>query len=223
MATSGDEYMHWRQLVWKILAQDYFQKFIRPKDTLLDMPTGFGEFINHIKCQERIAADMNPDSKKFLRKGIKFIHCHSAKIPLKDKYTDKIFCSNFFEHITHQEILKTIGEFRRVLKDDGQVLVFQPNIRFLASDFWRFFDHITAIDDRGLEDAFGLQGFSLVYRVERFFPFTVKSLLPKSAHLVRLYLRLPFLWRFFGQQSFLIFEKTLEKLKVTTPASGPIW
>lgn len=209
---SGEHYLYWRNLVWKILVDDFFKKYINPTDTVLDIPTGFGEFINNIKCKEKIAADINPYSKKYLKNNIKFICGSSTKIDLADGRVDKVFCSNFFEHINHQEIIKTIKEFKRILRLKGRVLVFQPNIRFLRKDYWRFFDHITPIDDRGLEEAFGLCGFKLIYRIEQFFPFTVKSTLPKSTLLVRLYLHTPFLWKIFGEQSFLIFEKQKGKL-----------
>lgn len=208
---SGDKYMAWRRMVWKILVEDFFSKYIKRSDSLLDLPCGFGEFINIIKCKERIAADLNKDLKRYIDPKVKFISCTSVKIPLKKEAVDKIFCSNFFEHIRHEEILATIKEYRRVLKNKGQVLILQPNIRFLQKDYWRFFDHVTAIDDRGLEDAFVIQGFKLVYKIERFFPFTVKTKLPKSPILVKLYLRFPLIWRFFGTQSFLIFEKTSNK------------
>lgn len=199
--------MHWRRLIWKILVEDFFQKYIDKSDIVLDLPTGFGEFINNVKCKIRIAADINPDSKKYLNSNIKFVCCPSIKIGLPNKSVDKIFCSNFFEHITHKDILITIKEFNRILKDGGQVLVFQPNIRFLLNDYWRFFDHITAIDDRALEDAFGITGFQLIFSIPKFFPFTVKTRLPKSALLVKIYLRAPLFWNIFGQQSFLIFKK----------------
>ena len=221
--TSGEQYMLWRRLIWQILVEDFFNRYIKRSDTVMDLPSGFGEFINTVKCKVKIASDINPDCKKYLKPGIKFVCCPSVKIKMSKDSVDKIFCSNFFEHITHQDILKTIKEFRRILKNNGKVLVFQPNVRFLTKDFWRFFDHITPIDDRGLEDAFGLLGFRLVYKIEKFFPFTVKDRLPKSALLVRIYLRIPILWLFFGQQSFLIFEKTPAKLSVSSPTTGPVW
>lgn len=198
-------------MIWEILVEEFFSKYIKKTDSLLDLPCGFGEFINVLNCKKRIAADLNKGLKKYIDPKVKFISCRSVKIPLKSGEVDKVFCSNFFEHIKPEEILKTIKEFKRILKKNGQVLVLQPNIRFLQKDYWRFFDHITPIDDRGLEDAFVIQGFKLVYKIERFFPFTVKTKLPKSPVLVRLYLRFPFVWRFFGTQSFLIFEKVSTK------------
>ena len=59
-----------------------------------------------------------------------------------------MFISNFFEHISREVIVATLLEVRRVLKPNGQLLLLQPNVRFCGKDYWQFFDHITAVDDR---------------------------------------------------------------------------
>ena len=132
----------------------------------------------------------------------------SIKINLvKSNSINKIFVSNFFEHLTREDINLTIKECHRVLKKGGRILILQPNIRFCAKDYWMFFDHLTPIDDRALEEIFSVQDFQLKKKILRFLPYTTKSNLPKSPILIKLYLRLPFLWKIFGQQSFLIFQK----------------
>lgn len=204
---SGKNYELWRQRVWRLLTTHFFQKFISRNDVLVDLPCGFGEFINNVVCKEKIAIDIRPDSKKFLNKNVKFLRCLSTKIKLPSGSVDKFFVSNFFEHISRDDIVKTIRETRRVLKPGGKVLVFQPNIRFIPDDFWMFFDHLTPIDDRALDEVFFLEGFDLEYKVERFFPYTLKSRLPKLEFLVSLYLHLPSIWFLFGEQSFLVYKK----------------
>jgi hypothetical protein len=52
-----------------------------------------------------------------------------------------------------------------------------------------------------------INGFVVAQVIDRFLPYTTKSRLPKSLFLIRLYLRLPFLWRLFGQQSFIVSRK----------------
>lgn len=185
----------------------FFQKYISLNDVVLDIATGYGEFINSIHCKEKIACDINPDSKNYVAHDVKFLLSSSTKMPIKRNSVNKIFISNFFEHLTHQEILQSIHEFYRILKPHGRVLVLQPNIRFCHKDYWMFFDHITPIDDRGLTEAFSIYNFKQIYIIEKFLPYTTKSVLPKSTFLLRLYLYFPFLWQLFGKQSFLIYEK----------------
>lgn len=196
-----------RNDMWKILSKKFFQKYVSKDDTVLDIATGYGEFINNIRCKKKIACDINPDSKSFVGRDVEFLLGSSIKIPLRDKSVDKAFISNFFEHITHEEIMQTLHELFRILKPHGKVLVLQPNVRFCYKDYWMFFDHITPIDDRGLTEAFALADFEQEYKIERFLPFTTKSKLPKTTFLISMYLHLPFAWHILGKQSFLVYVK----------------
>lgn len=196
-----------RDKLWKILVKDFFQKFIEITDSVLDVPCGYCEFINNIECKYKTACDINPASKKYAKKDVSFIKCSSINIKIENKSIEKIFTSNFFEHLTRKEIVLTIKEYKRVLKKGGKVLLLQPNIRFCSNDYWMFFDHITPIDDRALEEIFSISGFKLQYKVLKFLPYTTKSNIPQSSLLVQIYLKLPILWSIFGKQTFMIFEK----------------
>lgn len=197
-----------RKIIWKVLVEDFFQQFIKNDDIILDVACGYGEFINQINCGKKYAIDLNPDTTKYLNKNITFYSQSSTKIKsIKNNLIDKIFVSNFFEHIKREDIVETIKEFKRTLKSGGEVLILQPNIRFCTKDYWMFFDHLTPIDDRALEEIFSSYNFRLKRRILRFLPYTTKSKLPKSPLLVKFYLKFPILWRIFGQQSFLIFKK----------------
>lgn len=195
-----------RKILWAVLVDKFFQKYIGKNDIVLDVPCGYGEFINAIVCKKKLALDINPDSKKYLNKNVNFIKATSTKIPLPNNSVDKIFVSNFFEHITHEDIQKTILEFKRILKKHGKVMILQPNIRFAYKNYWMFFDHITPIDDRALEEIFVIKGFRLTKRILRFVPFTSQGRLPMSKNLVKLYISLPIIWRVLGRQTFLVFE-----------------
>ncbi len=196
-----------RRVLWETLTKRFFQDYIEPDDTVLDVPCGYGEFINTVQCKEKIALDINPDSKLHLDKTIKFIQASSTEIPLEAESVDKIFVSNFFEHISREDIQKTVEEFRRILRPGGAVLVLQPNIRLAARDYWMFFDHITPVDDRALEEIFSIKGFVLKKRILRFLPYTSQSKLPINGFLVKLYLSIPVLWRIIGKQTFMLFVK----------------
>lgn len=193
--------------LWNTLIKYFFQKYIGPEDVVLDVPCGYGEFINGITCRKKYALDINPDSAQYVDKDVDFLEASSSAIPLGDESVDKIFVSNFFEHLTRDEIVATIEEFKRVLRPGGKVLVLQPNIRFAYHNYWMFFDHITPIDDRALEEVFGLRGLSLHSRILKFLPFTAQSSLPATSFLVMLYLKLPPAWLLFGRQTFMVFQK----------------
>jgi len=196
-----------RDRLWNVLVEDFFQNFVKNSDVVLDVACGYCEFINNIKCKIKIATDLNPDSRKYAKKGVRFMLGKSSKMNLAKNSVDLVFVSNFFEHISRAEIVKTIAELFRVLKKGGRLVVLQPNIRFCAKDYWMFFDHITPIDDRALEEICNLNGLKLTQRILKFLPYTTKSRVPKDLLLVKLYLRLPLIWSLFGKQSLLVFEK----------------
>jgi len=116
--------------------------------------------------------------------------------------------SNFFEHLDKPSIIKTIKEIRRVLKPKGKLLILQPNFRYCYKDYWMFFDHITPLDDRSLTEILTLNHFQILELKPKFLPYTVKSKIPKSIILLKIYLKLPFIQRIFGKQVFIYARKT---------------
>jgi ubiquinone/menaquinone biosynthesis C-methylase UbiE len=194
-----------RQGIWAVLCQDFFQRWVAPGATVLDVAAGHCEFINNIVAARKIAVDINPDVISRAAPGVEAHVARSDDVAmLPDASVDVVFISNFFEHVERSVILGTLLEARRVLRSTGRLLVLQPNVRYCARDYWQFFDHITPIDDRALAEAFGATGFDLVTSIPRFLPYTTESRLPSSPRLVRLYLKMPLAWRLLGAQAFMV-------------------
>ena len=61
-----------KNAIWKILCSDFFSKYVKESDTVLDIACGYGEFINNIEAKEKLAIDLNPDAKGYLNKDISF-------------------------------------------------------------------------------------------------------------------------------------------------------
>lgn len=194
-----------RSELWEVLCSDFFQKHVPTDSTVLDIAAGHCEFINNIQAAERIAVDLNPDVVKRAAPGVRALICPSDQITeLADGSVDRVFISNFFEHVTREVIVSTLLEVRRVLRPTGKLLVLQPNVRYCAKDYWMFFDHITPVDDRALAEAFAATGFDVESCLPRFLPYTTKSRLPSGPGLVRLYLKMPLAWRVLGAQAFMV-------------------
>jgi SAM-dependent methyltransferase len=191
--------------MWRVLCSDFFAKWVPSDATVLDLAAGHCEFINNIPARRKIAVDLNPDVAVRAHPDVETRIARSDDLGfLPDGSVDVVFISNFFEHISRDVIVSTLIESRRVLAPTGRLLLLQPNIRFCGKDYWQFFDHITPIDDRAMEEAFVATGYRVVRSIPRFLPYTTKGKLPTGPALVRLYLKVPLAWRILGAQSFMV-------------------
>ncbi|MCB1688059.1 MAG: class I SAM-dependent methyltransferase [Halioglobus sp.] len=198
--------------VWKVLCEDYFQQFVDESSTVLELASGYGEFIRHISAARKIAVDLNPDSGACLRGDVEF-HLGSATdlSMLADNSVDVCFSSNFFEHLPSKEVMdQVLSEAARVLKPEGIYLAMQPNLRCEPGRYWDYYDHVLPLTHLSCREAFAKAGFDVTHLVDRFIPFSTDSKLPQHPLLVKMYLRIPLLWRLLGGQFVIIGRKSVK-------------
>ena len=196
--------------LWRVLCTNFFQHYIRPEDTVLDLGAGFCEFINNIRCSRKFAVDLNPDTRRYAASDVTVISARSSDLGvLADNSVDVVFASNFFEHLPDkEEFLATLRELRRVLRaQGGRLLILQPNIRLLDGAYWDFLDHHVPLTERTLIEALQVVGLTPVEVRTRFLPYTTKSRLPQYAWVVRAYLLLRPLQWLFGKQTWMVAVK----------------
>ena len=200
------EELRFKRDMWKVFCESYFQRFVAPTETVVDLGAGSCEFINAIHCGEKIAVDLNPDLEHFLESGKAIVAASSSMPEIVTGSVDVVFTSNFFEHLPNKaELLATLDECHRIIRDRGRLLVVMPNIRYLPGRYWDYFDHHLALTHHSLVEALAISGFRPELVVPRFLPYTIKhTRLPHSLALVKLYMRVPFAWRFLGEQMFVI-------------------
>lgn len=195
--------------IWKVLCDDYFSRFVRPTDTVIDIGAGYCEFINNISCGRRIAIDLNPRVREFARPDVEVFNESCTNLSsIADTSADVVFMSNFLEHLpSKQLVFDTLSEARRILREGGRLIILQPNVALIPGAYWDFFDHHTPLTDKSLVEAVTTLGMRPVHVVTRFLPYTTKSALPQSPYLVRLYLKFPLAWWFLGKQSLIVAER----------------
>lgn len=197
-----------RDQVWKVLTRHYFQHWIDPQDVVLDVGAGFCEFINNIQARQKLAVDLNPVTLQKAAPDVTVITQDvTANWPVASGSVDVVFTSNLFEHIpTKEGLQRCLFEIHRVLRPNGRLILMGPNIRFCSDVYWDFFDHYLALSDRSMAEALEITGFQTEKLIPRFLPYTMKGKLPPNPFLVRLYLRVPLIWRLMGKQ-FMIFAR----------------
>jgi len=196
------ERQEYRRQVWRVLIADYFAPHLRGAEAVLDLGCGYGDFINHVRCARRYAMDLNPDARGLLEKEVLLMEqdC-SQPWPLPADSLDLVFTSNFFEHLPDKASLaRTLAEARRCLKPGGRLVAMGPNIKFVPGEYWDFWDHYLPLTELSLAEGMRVAGFEIERATGRVLPFTMSHGPQYPVVFLRLYLKLPWFWRFFGRQ-----------------------
>jgi SAM-dependent methyltransferase len=192
-----------RDQIWTVLVRNFFQRWIRSTDVVVDLGCGFGEFLRHVNCSRKIGVDLNPLARDTLTQaGIEYLQRSVCEpLPVDAGTVDFVFTSNLMEHLPgKREVEQMIQEARRLLKPGGHFVMMGPNIRIVPDLYWDFWDHIVPISDRSLVEALECQGFRIVNCWPRSLPYTTKSSLPRAPWMVKLYMKCPWIWPLLGQQ-----------------------
>jgi SAM-dependent methyltransferase len=195
-----------KDALWRVLCEDFFQRWVPPDARLVDLGAGLCEFVNHIRAREKWAVDMDPELPLRAAPDVR-VRCGAADDLgwLDSASVDVVFASNLFEHfMTKRDLVATLREVHRVLRPGGRILVLGPNIRYASRVYWDFFDHHLPLSDRSMAEALEINGFTLELVRARFLPYTIKSRFPRWPVLVRMYLRCPPLHMLFGKQMFVV-------------------
>lgn len=207
----GERDLVQKNKVWRVICEDYLQKFIEPSDVVLDMGAGTCEFINNIGCKTKYAMDINLDTEGFAGEGVVVILAQDYGIPeLEGSSINVVFASNFFEHLPNrQAVLDVLSSIQRVLTPGGRLIIIQPNVKYLTMHYWDFFDHQIALSHESMREALVTMGFEMELLKPRFLPYTFRSRFPKGSFFVRTYLKFSILQQIFGKQMLIVARKKL--------------
>lgn len=209
------EDLYQKNRIWQVLCRYFFQKFISKESVVVDIAAGYCEFINNIQAKEKIAFDINADTKAHANKDVRVIENSFFDMDrlLQGQKVDIIFASNIFEHLeSKDQVILAMQKCCNTLKYNslmggGKLMILQPDIRYAGAAYWDFIDHKIALTGEALIEAGEMCGLKLTYRIRKFLPYTTKSKLPQHPLLIWLYLKfMPISGFLLGQQTFLVFE-----------------
>jgi SAM-dependent methyltransferase len=188
-----------RDVMWETLCRFYFSRFISPTDSVLELGSGYGCFINHVTARRRVAVDAWDGFVKHLESGIEGRVANVTDLSfLESSSINFAFASNLFEHITQEELANILSQLKRILVPNGTLNIIQPNFYYSYREYFDDYTHRTIYTHHSLCDFLEAHGYRILESKPRFLPLTLKSKLPVSPLLIRLYLASP--WKPLGKQ-----------------------
>jgi len=181
-----------RSVLWKSLVRYYFTALIAPDYCVLDLGSGYADFINEVKAHRRIAVDRWEELPRYVAPGVEV---HVGPVTelgfLANGSVDLAFASNLLEHLSARECETLLGHLHQKLSKRGRLAIIQPNYHYAYREYFDDYTHITVYSHVSLADRLRASGFRVVQCVPRFLPLTLTSRFPVSPFLIWLYLRSP--------------------------------
>lgn len=195
-----------REIVWREIAR-YLQKYIPVDSSILDLGSGYCDFINFISAEKKYALDkyINPSSYASEKVIPLFGDYNLMDKKIENESLDFVFASNFLEHLEMKEMEKYIEIICKKLRLNGIFIIIQPNYRICYKNYFDDCTHVKAWSDISLKDYLQSRKFRILICEPKFLPFNMKSRLPKNKYLIRFYLKSPV--KPFAKQMLIISKK----------------
>jgi len=195
-----------RSKVWKAICE-FIQRYVKSDSSVLELGSGYCDFINNIHAKTKIAIDIDPQSQKFCNDEVEF-KCLDISQDIsytKENSIDFVFLSNVLEHFDDIRLIQILVNIKKVLKERGRIALLQPNYKYCSNDYFDDYTHIKVFSHVSLINFLEANDFKIIKAYPRFIPFSFKSRLPKSYLLTKLYLMSAY--RPFAKQMLIIAEK----------------
>jgi SAM-dependent methyltransferase len=199
----------YRLAMWRVLCRKVFSKWIFRDSSVLDLGSGYCEFINQIDAGRKYAMDLNPATRTHAADDVRVLlqDC-STEWQISPDTLDVVFTSNFLEHLPDKIALeRTVQSAYRCMKPGGRLIALGPNIRYTGSAYWDFYDYYIALTDLSLIELLRKSGFEIECAQARFLPYTMANGRRFPSWVLKAYLLCPPLWSLFGKQFLVVARK----------------
>ena len=181
-----------RDVLWQSLWRYRFSATGVPHDCVLDLGADYGSFINAVAARRRIAVDawegfpphLAPETERHLGSV-------TDRGFLDDGAVDFAFASNLFEHLTQHDFASVLVALRAKLSARGTLTIVQPNYRYAFREYFDDFDHKAVYSHVSLADFLDANGYDVFLTEPRFMPLSLRSRLPVTPFLIRVWLASP--------------------------------
>ena len=182
-----------RSLLWKTLCDAYFNKIVPNNAAVLELGAGYCDFINNIQAKKKYAIDIWDGVKEFAEQNVHAVTGDLTNLDfIDDESIDFVFASNVFEHISQEHLSDCLEILFKKLKSDGTINILQPNYKYAYREYFDDYTHVSIYSDISLADFLKANDFHVIEVKPKFLPLSIKSRLPVSPTLIKLYLRFPF-------------------------------
>ena len=184
-------YLKSRAGVWSEIVR-YVQKDTGEIHTLVELGTGYCDFINQFPAKQKIGYDIRPEIAQFAGPAVDLRIGNAVGLPgISNNSVDLVFASNFMEHLSKEDLGILLPRISEVLTRRGMLILIQPNYRLCPDHYFDDETHQTIFSDKNIVPFLEEYGFRILKLIPGLLPLSMKSRLPKRAFLVRLYLRSP--------------------------------
>jgi hypothetical protein len=192
-----------RQVLWQCLWKYHFSSYVKPNDCVLELGSGYADFINSVKARRRIAVDTWPDFVRHLASSVEAHVGDATDLSfLEDGSVDFVFASNLVEHLSQESFARMLGQLQRKLANGGKLALLQPNYRYAFRQYFDDYTHVAVYTHVSLCDFLVAHGFEIVACSPRFLPLSIKSRFKVWPLLIWSYLHFPF--KPFGKQMLVV-------------------
>jgi SAM-dependent methyltransferase len=193
-----------RRVVWEVIA-DYLGEFLDPQGAVLDLGSGYCEFINAVRARKRYALDRFVDPAEHAAPGVVALQSDAADLSGVDEPLSAVFSSNLLEHLSQEDAVAVAKAVYAQLAPGGRFILLQPNFRYCAKTYFDDYTHRTIYTHVSLPDFLRAQGFRIERVEPRFLPFSMHTRAPMWRPLVWAYLRAP--WRPLAKQMLVVAQR----------------
>ena len=197
-----------RAAAWEALA-GYIQPDIPEGARLLELGAGECLFVNRVQAARKAAVDLSPDLASFAAPEVETrVGAAWSLAAFGPRAFDVVFASNLFEHLTWEELDRTLEAVKGVLAPGGRLIHLHPNIKYCAADYWDDYTHRIPLTHLSVGDLLATRGFAVERVVPRLVPFSAREAafpFPVKPWMIRLYLASP--WRPRAAQMYMVARK----------------